>query len=116
MNTCLITPTRLVLALAATGSAVVAPAVAAPGPSGAPDFSLITERYGAAVVNISVSGVKQVANEIDDAPAVQRRGLPGLDPNDPFSEFFRRFQVPDSGIPGQGARIRPQDRCGRESG
>ncbi|MEO8122154.1 MAG: trypsin-like peptidase domain-containing protein, partial [Rhodoferax sp.] len=122
MNTRLMTPTRLVLALtvagllggasatflsgslahgAAAGSAVVAPAVAAPAMTGAPDFSLITERYGAAVVNISVSGMKQVANEMDDAPAAQRRGPSGLDPNDPFYEFFRRFQGPNGGIPGQ---------------
>ena len=120
MNIRLMTPTRLVLALAAAGliggagatflsgslahgaapgNAVVAPVVAVPGPSGAPDFSLITERYGAAVVNISVTGVRHVTNETDDAPAVQRRGPQGLDPNDPFYEFFKRFQAPDGGAP-----------------
>jgi serine protease Do len=65
------------------------------------DFSQITERYGAAVVNISVSGVKQASNDADEAPAIQRRGVPGLDPNDPFFEFFRRFQGPNGSAPDQ---------------
>ena len=50
-----------------------------------PDMSDIVARNGAAVVNISVSGT--VKN-----PAMQE--LPGLDPNDPFYEFFRRFRGP----------------------
>jgi serine protease Do len=115
------TPTRLVLALvtagllggagasfvsgsfahaAPPGTAVTAPTAATTSPSGALDFTQITERYGASVVNISVSGVKQVANEADEAPAAQRRRLPGMDPNDPFYDFFRRFQGPNGGIPG----------------
>jgi serine protease Do len=54
----------------------------------APDFSAITERYGPAVVNISVVGNMKVANnddaddDADDAPSA------GMDP----FEFFRRFQ------------------------
>jgi serine protease Do len=115
------TPTRLVLALAAAGvlggagatlvsgshasaaslAATPPSAVAAPASSiGAPDFSRIAERYGASVVNISVSGVRKVAN--DDEPSA--RGLPpGIDPNDPFFEFFRRFGGPNFGFQG------PQD-------
>lgn len=122
MNTSSMTPARLVLALMAAGlvggvgSSLVsgslahgaaASSVAAPAPvvasAGvvAPDFTQITERYGPAVVNISVSGMRQVANETEDAPAAQRHGLPGLEPDDPFFEFFRRFQGPNGALPGQ---------------
>jgi len=119
MNTRPITTTRLVLALVASGMIGGAGAtffslsnarananiVAPPTPpvlpsntSGPIDFSQIAERYGSAVVNITVNGMKQIA---DDEPALQRRGFPGMDPNDPFFEFFRRFQSPDAGMPGQ---------------
>ncbi len=73
----------LALDLAYLGSAHASPNPAASsgsGSSGAPivavptDFSGIVERYGAAVVNITVLGSSQ-------------RGLS----NDPFYEFFRRF-------------------------
>ncbi len=108
------TPTRLVVAMAVAGllggagatflagsraqAAVDAsspPAItaAAPAPAvfGAPDFSQITARYGAAVVNISVSGMRQVSNSADDGPGADNGGIPGMDPSDPFFEFFRRF-------------------------
>ena len=122
MNTRLMTPTRLVLALvtagllggagatfvssslahaAAAGTAVTAPAIAATSPSAALDFTQITERYGGSVVNISVSGLKRVANDQDEASTAPRRGLPGIDPNDPFFEFFRRYRGPNGGVPGQ---------------
>ncbi len=123
MNTRLMTPTRLVLALVAAGlvggagtaffsgplahaysSSTSTPAVTATGAVAVPDFTQITERYGASVVNISVSGVRQAANDGEDPPMVQRRstpGLPGIDPSDPFFEFFRRFQGPNENSPGQ---------------
>lgn len=122
MNTRLMTPTRLVLALvtagvlggagasfvsashvraAVAGTVAAAPVVATASAVGAPDFSQITERYGASVVNISVSGMKQVANDADEGPAAQRRGMPGMDPNDPLFEFFRRFQGQNGGFPSQ---------------
>mgnify|MGYP003461322457 CR=1 FL=1 len=105
-------PTRLVMALIAAGvvggagtsllagghAHAAAPVIAAATlPAGAtvaaPDFAQIAQRYGAAVVNISVSGMKKVggddADEADEG--AQRRAPPGLDPNDPFFEFFRRF-------------------------
>ena len=116
-----LTPTRLVLALVAAGMlggagatfvagsrahaaapAVVATANAAIGGIAAPDFSQIAQRFGPAVVNISVSGMKKASNDdADEAPAAQRRGVPGMDPNDPFFEFFRRFQGPNGGFGGQ---------------
>jgi len=121
MNAHSMTPTSLVLALAAAGvlggagatyvtgsharaaALATTPATTAMAPVnavGAPDFSQIAERHGAAVVNISVSGVRQVAN--DEEPSA-RSLPPGVDPNDPFSEFFRRFRGPNFGFQG------PQD-------
>jgi serine protease Do len=58
-------------------------ATAIPGMATATDFSGIVEHYGPAVVNISVVGKAQ------QTPAAME--MPELDPNDPFSEFFRRF-------------------------
>ncbi len=130
MNAQLMTPTRLVLALLTAGilggagatlvtspraRAAMATATAqANGPTGAPplasitavgapDFSQITARNGAAVVNISVSGMKQVGDDPNNEgePAQQRRGLQGMDPNDPFYEFFKHFQSPNGGPSGQ---------------
>jgi serine protease Do len=75
-------------AVVAQGPAVMAPpaTAAATGVTGPtvvtnpafPDFALITERYGPAVVNLSVTGTRRTS---------------GVDPEitDPF-EFFRRFQ------------------------
>ncbi len=115
-------PSRLVLALVAAGAlggagatfltishvsaaptavTVTTPAVASNSAIGAPDFSQIAERYGAAVVNISVSGTKAATDDSQQEPAAQRRGVPGMDPNDPFYEFFRRFQGPNGAMPGQ---------------
>ena len=56
---------------------------------GVPDFSRITKRYGPAVVNISVSGMRQVTagNEGSDGPGDSRE-----DASDPMQLFLRRFQ------------------------
>ena len=69
--------------------ASVAPPVSSVAP---PDFAQITERYGPAVVNISVTGTSKTS---DDEVAQNGRGG-REDPfgNDPFFEFFRRFQGP----------------------
>ena len=65
-----------------------------------PNFSQITQRYGAAVVNISVSGMRNVSDNGDDgdsgAASRQRQG-PQIDPDDPFAPFFRYFGVPGNG-------------------
>src|SRR3954471_6715422 len=56
-----------------------------PTASGAPDFPLITQKYGPAVVNISVSATRKrtaAADSDDDDDSA---------PSDPF-EFFKRFQ------------------------
>jgi serine protease Do len=111
-----LTPTRLVIALAAAGliggagatfftgshahasTAAVSTAAVAPMPQtvAAPDFSAITQRYGPSVVNISVSGVRKVADEGNDASPWQ--GVPGMSPDDPFFEFFKRFGIPNEGF------------------
>lgn len=122
MKTLSNSPTRLVLALVTAGvlggagvtfingshahaaSPVVtsANAVTTPiGVVGAPDFSQIAARYGSAVVNISVSGTTRTAlDESGDGPGAQSPRFGGLDPNDPFFEFFRRFQGPNGSFQG----------------
>ncbi|MYN08413.1 Do family serine endopeptidase [Pseudoduganella aquatica] len=77
------------------GAAASSPAAPAPAQAAAPvaapmismpDFSVIAERNGPAVVNISVTGSTKTAFD-----GAQGRGR---DPfgDDPFFEFFRRFQ------------------------
>ncbi|MES2400886.1 MAG: DegQ family serine endoprotease, partial [Pseudomonadota bacterium] len=65
---------------------IVASAAGVAGSSALPDFPQITERYGPAVVNISVTGTTKVSD--DDALAQGEDGA-GMDP---FLEFFKRFQ------------------------
>ncbi|MES2192078.1 MAG: DegQ family serine endoprotease [Pseudomonadota bacterium] len=65
---------------------IVSNAGAVAGSSVLPDFPQITERYGPAVVNISVTGTTKVSDDVlaqgdDDGPS-----------GDPFLEFFKRFQ------------------------
>ncbi|MGK5024282.1 Do family serine endopeptidase [Janthinobacterium sp. RB2R34] len=79
---------------AAPVASAVAPAAAtaAPAPLVAlPDFSQIAARNSPAVVNISVTGSTKVA--------LDNSGQAGADDfgNDPFLEFFRRFQGPQGG-------------------
>ena len=65
-------------------NAVAAVATAQPGTRiAAPDFTSIVEQSGPAVVNISVTG------KAEKAAAVE---IPGMDPNNPFYEFFRQFR------------------------
>ncbi|EIJ45454.1 periplasmic trypsin-like serine endoprotease [Herbaspirillum sp. GW103] len=66
-----------VVASSTASAAPAGPVVAAPT-----DFSGIVQRYGPAVVNISVTGKARKVSDDEDN---------GLDPNDPFSEFFKRF-------------------------
>jgi serine protease Do len=68
---------------AAVEPAAVATAQAPAASMAPPDMSAIVARNGPAVVNISVSGTRKVSAE--------SQAIPGLDRNDPFYEFFRRF-------------------------
>jgi serine protease Do len=80
------TPAALPTAAVATAN-VLAPAFAAAPATALPDFSSIVERNGTAVVNISVSGSTQSGGD-DASPFSQ------MDPDDPLSEFLRRFRIP----------------------
>ena len=62
-----------------------------------PDFPQITERYGPAVVNISVIGTTKVADESATAQGDEEAAA-----GDPFLEFFRRFQQGQGQRPGNG--------------
>ncbi|MES2512322.1 MAG: DegQ family serine endoprotease [Pseudomonadota bacterium] len=79
----------------AAPSAIVSSAPGITGGSALPDFPQITERYGPAVVNISVTGTTKVSD--DDAVAQGEDGA-GMDP---FLEFFKRFQQGQGVGPGQ---------------
>jgi serine protease Do len=70
---------------AATASAS---ADSAPLVRGLPDFTALVERFGPAVVNVQVT-------EKRPEQQVQQRGPQGAQPQDPFSEFFRRFGMPN---------------------
>jgi serine protease Do len=76
-------------ATAAAAAAVPAPVAAAPAPVAGtpagvalPDFTQIVSHNGPAVVNIRVVGTTKVS----------QRQMPQFDEDDPFFEFFRRFQ------------------------
>ncbi len=69
---------------------------------GLPDFSTLVDRYGPAVVNVEVLEKAQSGS-----------GIPGLSPNDPFYDFFKRFGVPG---PDQGERRRAPPVKGAGSG
>jgi serine protease Do len=75
-----------------------------------PDFPLITDRYGPAVVNISVTGTTKIS---DESPLAQ--GEDDLFSGDPFLEFFRRFQQ-GQGRPGNGRGGAPQEMPTRGQG
>jgi serine protease Do len=62
----------------------------APPRYGLPDFTQLVDRYGPAVVNVEVVEKARPGG-----------GMPGLSPNDPFYDFFRRFGIPG---PEQGER------------
>jgi serine protease Do len=67
--------------------------VAAPAPAMAlPDFSAIAAHNGPAVVNISVTGTVKAGYDGNEMARSQRGGDQFGD--DPFFEFFRRFQGP----------------------
>jgi serine protease Do len=58
-----------------------------------PDFSQLVQQYGPAVVNISVNATVPAARSLRERP---------FDENDPFFQFFKRFQMPQDGMPRHG--------------
>jgi len=86
------------VAAAPAPAPVQAPPVAAGAPAGTvtlPDFTRIAAQNGKAVVNVRVVGSTKTS----------ARGGPQMDPNDPFYEFFRRFQGPQSPRGGREAPV-----------
>jgi serine protease Do len=86
------------VAAAPAPAPVQAPPVAAGAPAGTvtlPDFTRIAAQNGKAVVNVRVVGSTRTS----------ARGGPQMDPNDPFYEFFRRFQGPQSPRGGREAPV-----------
>jgi len=65
--------------------------------SGLPNFERIAAQQGPAVVNISVSGTEKTGYS-------GFQGMPQMDPNDPFYQFFHQFQgqVPHNRVPTHG--------------
>ena len=55
-----------------------------------PDFTALVERYGPAVVNVTVVEKRQPVSSSSG------RAMPGMSPDDPFQEFFRRFGDTDA--------------------
>jgi serine protease Do len=90
---------------AAPGNATVPAAVAATYAEAAkgslPDFSALVDRYGGAVVNISVKGTVKTS--------AQQPSMPGFGPGDPLEPFFR-------GAPGGPHGGRPAPMRGEGSG
>ena len=93
----------------------------ASGPVGAsattlPDFPQITQRFGPAVVNISVMGGAKAMDDVALAPGEsdeEDSDSSKSAPADPLQEFFRRFQ------PGQGRGLghgAPSERITRAQG
>jgi serine protease Do len=81
-----------------TASPPISAVPVAPLVSGLPDFTGLVEQYGPAVVNVKVN----------QRPVAQTSGGPpqgGIDPNDPFGDFLRRFGIPN--MP-RGGQQRPQ--------
>lgn len=90
-------------------TAASAPAAAPTGSTARlalPDFSSLVEQVGPAVVNISVTSVEKVAQ------------VGGIDEQDPFAEFFRRFGIPSPNMPrgGRGENNPPQERINQGVG
>jgi serine protease Do len=79
--------------VAAVTTAATASTTATPTRIAPPDFSAIVQQYGPAVVNVSVTGTSHAQAQME---------LPGpfgkLDPNDPFSQFFKHFQIPQGDV------------------
>jgi len=98
--------TQVTRAHAGPQAAAVATTPAPIVPVTAPDFSQVTERYGPAVVNISVTGTQKASYDEGETagPGWRSQGT------DPFLEFFRRFQQ------GQGGRGMPRETPVRGQG
>jgi serine protease Do len=90
----------------APASTSAANVVAPIAPAGLPDMAAIAARFGPAVVNISVTGTRQVSTGSDGSSADDNsasKGSEGDTPDDggAMGEFLRRFQQQFGGLPPQ---------------
>jgi serine protease Do len=95
---------RFLFALVLVVGASLAPARAQSPAAQLPDFADLAERVGPAVVNIRTTA------RLDTIHGRGMPQIPGLDENDPFYEFFRRF-FPQ---PQPGPQQRPGPRGDRQ--
>ncbi len=77
----------------APGASVITPSSSA---TALPDFADIAAKNGPAVVNVTVVAKAEGSEAMEQ--------MPKIDPNNPFFEFFRRynFQMPQGGVPARG--------------
>jgi serine protease Do len=98
---------RILLPLTLVLGAAALPAQAQAQAAQLPDFADLVERAGPAVVNIRTTARLGSIHSRGGAPQI-----PGLDENDPFYEFFRRFFPQPQ--PGPGPQQRPGPRGDRQ--
>jgi serine protease Do len=72
--------------VASPASASTAATTSTAGRYGLPDFTALVDKYGAAVVNISVKGTVKTSARMQ-MPSIP--GFPGFGPDDPMQQFFR---------------------------
>ncbi len=94
---------------------LTSPAAVAQGMRGLPDFADLVERAGPAVVNIRTTSRARSNAQAGGGPNSGGPRMPeGMDENDPFYEFFRRFLPPrgpnSPNTPGQPNTPAPQGR------
>ena len=73
--------------------------VVAPASSGLPDIASIAARLGPAVVNISVSGTREISTVADASSDDDGDDASGPQDVDPMRDFLRRFQQQFGGLP-----------------
>ena len=98
---------RTVLPLLLAVGAAIAPARAQAPAAQLPDFADLVERVGPAVVNIRTTARLGAIHGRGGVPQI-----PGMDENDPFYDFFRRFFPQPQ--PGPGPQQRPGPRGDRQ--
>ncbi len=101
----------------AAASSATPPTASASIARALPDFAALVEQFGPAVVNVQVVERRETARNENGQGQGQgqgqgRRGQqqtpPGMSPDDPFYEFFRRFGMPNQG--GQGGGLTPRNQ------
>lgn len=100
----------LMQAVALTGLTMAIPEPVQAAARDLPDFADLVERVGPAVVNI------RTTQKMAENPRGAVPNIPGMDPNDPFFEFFRRFMPPGAQQAPRGGRQEREVPSGVGSG